>query len=88
MIPVDYSYNLWKPWNDGLVVEKLRPDFVKLYKQQNEEGIIRTHSEDSSEIFIVKIDGNRRVKNYKKNLSTFRAEIDDLKIQKQFEENP
>lgn len=88
LMPVDYSYTGWAPWNEELAVEKLRADVVALYEQWYGEGFIEVSSEDGSQLVFVKIDGNRRVRIFKKNLSTVRAEIVDLKIQKQLEENP
>tara|TARA_R110002072_G_scaffold146492_1_gene293480 strand:- start:148785 stop:149282 length:498 start_codon:yes stop_codon:yes gene_type:complete len=88
LMPVDYAYKGWAPWNEDLSVEILRADVLALYEQWYGEGFIEVSSEDGSQVAFVKIDGNRRIRIYKKNLSTVRAEIVDLKIQKQLEENP
>ncbi|SMP31340.1 hypothetical protein SAMN06265367_10772 [Algoriphagus winogradskyi] len=88
LMPADYSYDGWAPWNEDLAVEKLRADVVALYEQWYGDGFIEVNSEDGSQVVFVKMDGNRRVRIYKKNLSTVRAEIVDLKIQKQLEEYP
>jgi hypothetical protein len=45
-------------------------------------------SEDKSLIAFVKIDGNRRIRIFKKHISTIRADIVDLKIQKELVKEP
>jgi hypothetical protein len=45
-------------------------------------------NEDKSLITFVKIDGNRRVRIFKKHISSVRSEIVDLKIQKELVKEP
>lgn len=88
MMPVEFTYEGWAPWNEELSVEKLREDVVKLFEEWYGPGFIEVSNEDKSQIAFVKVDGNRRIRIFRKDLSNVRAEILDLKIQKQKEENP
>ena len=45
-------------------------------------------NEDKSQIAYVKMDGNRRIRVFKKTLSSVRAEISDLPIQKKLSQKP
>lgn len=60
----------------GLLKEWYGPDFFKVA------------NEDKSLIAFVKIDGNRRVQIFKKHISSVRAKILDLKIQKELVKEP
>jgi hypothetical protein len=88
MMPVEFTYEGWAPWNEELAVEKLREDVVKLFEEWYGPGFIEVSNEDKSQIAFVKVDGNRRIRIFRKHLPTVRAEIVDLKIQKLKEENP
>ncbi|WP_169712701.1 hypothetical protein [Algoriphagus faecimaris] len=84
-MPVDFTYDGWAPWNEELAVEKLREDVVQYFEGLYGEGFFEVSNEDKSLIAFVKIDGNRRIRIFKKDLSTVRAEIVDLPIYKQIE---
>lgn len=88
LMPVEFSYDGWSPWNEKLKVEALREDVVKLFENWYGEGFIEVTNEDKSQIVFVKIDGNRRVRVFKKTLSSVRAEIVDLPIQKRLVKTP
>jgi hypothetical protein len=86
MMPVEFIYEGWAPWNDELSVEKLREDVVGLFETWYGPGFIEVSNEDKSQIAFVKVDGNRRIRIFKKHLSIVRAEIVDLKIQEKLED--
>lgn len=88
LMPVEFTYEGWAPWNEELAVEKLREDVVTLFKDWYGPDFIEVANEDKSQIAFVKVDGNRRIRIFRKQLSIVRAEIVDLKIQKLKEENP
>jgi len=88
LMPVEFSYDGWSPWNDSLRVEVLRADVVKLFEQWYGEGFIEVTNEDKSQIAFVKMDGNRRIRVFKKTISSVRAEIVDLPIQKKLSQKP
>jgi len=68
-------------------VENLRKDVVAQFEKWYGPGFFDVSNEDRSLIAFVKIDGNRRVRVFKKSLSVVRAEIADLTILKSLEEN-
>lgn len=83
MMPMEFTYEGWAPWNEELAVEKLREDVVGLMKEWYGPDFFEVANEDKSLIAYVKIDGNRRVRIFKKHISIVRVEIVDLKIQKE-----
>lgn len=87
-MPIEFTYQGWSPMNEELTVEKLREDVVALFESWYGPGFFEVSNEDKSLIAFVKIDGNRRIRVFKKSISAVRAEIVDLRVQKQVEENP
>jgi hypothetical protein len=88
MMPVEFAYEGWAPWNEELSVEKLREDVLALLEEWYGSGFIEVSNEDKSQIVFVKVDGNRRIRIFKKHLSIIRVEILDLKIQQKLEGDP
>lgn len=87
MMPVEFTYEGWAPWNEELEVEKLREDVVKLFEEWYGPGFIEVSNDAKSQIVFVKIDGNRRIRIFKKHLSAVSVEISDLPIEKKLKEN-
>jgi hypothetical protein len=88
MMPVEFTYEGWALWNEELTVENLREDVVGLFKEWYGPDFFEVANEDKSLIAFVKIDGNRRIRIFKKHVSIVRAEIVDLKIQKELVKEP
>ncbi|WP_245803583.1 hypothetical protein [Algoriphagus marinus] len=88
MMPVEFTYEGWAPWNEELAVEKLREDVVAFYEQWFGPGFFEVTNEDKTQIVFVKIDGNRRIRVFKKHESVVRAEIMDLKFKKEQAKKP
>lgn len=86
LMPVEFQYEGWAPWNEELSVEKLREDVVKLFEDWYGPGFIEVTNEDKSQIAYVKMDGNRRIRVFKKHVSIVRAEIVDLPVQRKLKE--
>jgi hypothetical protein len=82
LMPVEFTYEGWAPWNEDLSAEKLREDVLKLFEEWYGPGFIEVTNEDKSQIVFVKIDGNRRIRIFKKHISAVRAEISDLPTEK------
>lgn len=82
LMPIEFQYLGWSPVNEDLAVEKLREDVLQLMEQWYGPGFIEVSNEDKSKIAWVKIDGNRRIRIFKKHISAVRVEISDLPIQK------
>lgn len=87
MMPVEFTYESWAPWNEELKAEKLREDVVKLFEEWYGPGFIEITSDDKSQIVFVKMDGNRRIRIFKKHISIVRAEISDLPVEKKLKGN-
>lgn len=88
MMPVEFSYEGWAPWNEELSADNLRNDVLALFENWYGEGFIEVSNEEKNQHAYVKVDGNRRIRIFKKHLSVVRAEILDLKPQDKTEENP
>ncbi|TDQ14698.1 hypothetical protein DFQ04_3288 [Algoriphagus boseongensis] len=86
LMPIEFQYESWAPWNEELSVDKLREDVLKLMEEWYGPGFIEVSNEDESKIVYVKMDGNRRIRIFKKSLSAVRVEISDLPVQKMLSE--
>lgn len=82
LMPIEFQYTGWAPWNEELSANKLRDDVVQLFETWYGPGFIEVSNEDKSQVAFVKIDGNRRIRIFKKHLSIVRAEISDLPVEK------
>jgi hypothetical protein len=87
LMPVEFTYEDWAPWNEDLTAEKLREDVVKLFEEWYGPGFIEVTSEDKSQVVFVRMDGNRRIRIFKKHISIVRVEISDLPVEKKIKEN-
>lgn len=87
LMPIEFTYEGWAPWNEDLSVENLRTDVVQLFEEWYGPGFIEVTNEDKSQIVFVKIDGNRRIRIFKKHISSVRVEISDLPVEKKLKEN-
>ncbi len=87
LMPIEFTYDGWAPWNEELKAEKLREDVVKLFEEWYGPGFIEITSKDKSQIVYVKMDGNRRIRIFKKHISAVRAEISDLPVEKKLKGN-
>lgn len=86
LMPIEFTYEGWAPWNEDLSVENLRTDVVKLFEEWYGSGFIEVTNEDKSQIVFVKMDGNRRIRIFKKHISAVRVEISDLPVEKKLKE--
>lgn len=87
LMPIEFTYEGWSPWNEDLSAENLREDVVKLFEEWYGSGFIEVTNEDKSQIVFVKMDGNRRIRIFKKHISSVRVEISDLPIERKLKEN-
>lgn len=77
-MPVDFRYSNWALWNEDLSVEVLLEEVKALLDRWYGEGFIKMVSEDGSKVVWVKVDGNRRIRVYRKNISTVAVVLTDL----------
>jgi hypothetical protein len=77
-MPVEFQYIYWSPVYQPLSVDTLLVDVKNLFERWYGGSFIYAESDDGSQKVWVKVDGNRRIRLYKKNISTVRAEFLDL----------
>lgn len=78
-MPVDFQYQNWALWNKEMSNDMLLEDVRKLLEQWYGGGkFIEVTSDDGSMSLLVKVDGNRRIRLWKQNVSTVRATFTDL----------
>lgn len=87
VMPIEFTYEGWAPWNEELTAEKLREDVVALFEKWYGEGFLEVSDKDKTKVAFVKIDGNRRIRVFKKHLSAVRVEIEDLPVLKKLKED-
>lgn len=88
LMPIEFSYENWAPWNEELSVENLRADVVKLMESWYGPGFLEISDADQSKVVFVKMDGNRRIRVFKKHISSVRVEISDLPTEKKLKASP
>lgn len=86
-MPVDFQYNEWALWNKKMSNEVLLEDVRKLLEEWYGGEFIEVESSDGTMKILVKVDGNRRIRLWKHNVSTVRATFTDL-LDLQKLENP
>ncbi|WP_245889593.1 hypothetical protein [Cecembia rubra] len=79
-MPMEFSYPNWFPGNEEYSNEKLLEDVLGLLKEWYGEGFFEVANRDRSVSAFVKIDGNRLIRVFKKNLTTIRVEMLDLRV--------
>lgn len=79
-MPIDFQYTEWALWNKEMSNDVLLADVRSLFEKWYGGKFIDVESNDGSMSILVKVDGNRRVRLFKKNVSTVRAVITDLTV--------
>jgi len=79
-MPMEFLYPQWFPGNEDFSNEKLIVDVVGLLETWYGDGFFEVNNKDKSVSAMVKIDGNRLIRVYKKNINTVRVEILDLRV--------
>jgi hypothetical protein len=79
-MPMEFVYPSWFPGNEEFSNEKLLQDVVTLMEQWYGDGFFEVANKDRSIRAMVKIDGNRLIRVFKKDISTVRVEMLDLRV--------
>lgn len=79
-MPIEFVYPQWFPGNEEFSNEKLIVDVVALLETWYGDGFFEVANKDKSVSAMVKIDGNRLIRVFKKNINTVRVEILDLRV--------
>ncbi|WP_026953239.1 hypothetical protein [Algoriphagus mannitolivorans] len=82
LMPIEFQYEGYAPWNEELNVDNLRDDVIALFEEWYGPGFLEVSNEDKTKVVFVKMDGNRRIRIFKKTLAIVRVEISDLPVQK------
>jgi hypothetical protein len=84
-MPIELIYTDWFPTNDAYSNEKLMEDTVGMLESWFGNGFFKVSNKSNTVSAQVKIDGNRLIRVFKKDVKTVRVEILDLRI-KDFKE--
>jgi hypothetical protein len=79
-MPMEFIYTGWFPTNEEFTNDKLMPDVLELMENWYGKGFFEVSNKEQSIKAMVKIDGNRLIRIFKKNINTVRVEILDLRI--------
>ncbi len=79
-MPAEFTYEGFAPWNEELDANHLLADVVDLFEDWYGEGFIEVTDKDNTKRVWVKMDGNRRIRIFKKHISVVRVEIVDLPV--------
>jgi len=77
-LPVDFTYNDWALWKKETSNEVLLEDVKNMLEEWYGGEFIEVESSDGTFKVLVKVDGNRRIRLWKRNVSTVRAIFTDL----------
>jgi hypothetical protein len=78
-MPVAIQYDAWFPTNPETSAEKLIEDVVKQFELWHGEGFFKVEDKKGN-FAMVKIDGNRLIRIYIKELSEVRVDMLDLRV--------
>lgn len=78
VMPVEFIYKAWAPWNQQLSADSLLLDVKEMFERWYGGEFIYLEDESGNIKLWVKIDGNRRIRLYIKNISTVKAEFVNL----------
>ena len=79
-MPIELIYTDWFPTNDAYSNEKLMEDTVGMLESWFGNGFFKVSNKSNTVSAQVKIDGNRLIRVFKKDVKTVRVEILDLRI--------
>lgn len=79
-MPIEFIYTDWFPTNEEFSNENLLKDVVGLFENWYGTGFKEISNKDKTIRAMVKIDGNRLIRIFIKDIKTVRAEILDLRV--------
>lgn len=79
-MPMEFIYTGWFPGNEEFTNDKLIADVVGLMEGWFGKGFFEVTNKNKTIKAIVKIDGNRLVRIFKKDVTSVRVEILDLRV--------
>ncbi|MEO0572518.1 MAG: hypothetical protein AAF039_12500 [Bacteroidota bacterium] len=79
-MPINFLYKGWAPWTKHLAVDSLELDVKNLMERWYGPGFVLAENDDKSQKLWVKVDGNRRIRIFKKSIKEVRVDITDMTI--------
>jgi hypothetical protein len=79
-MPMEFSYPAWFPGNEEYTVEKLMEDVMGLLENWYGEGFFEVTNKNKTVRAMVRVDGNRLIRVFKKDITNVRVEILDLRV--------
>lgn len=77
-MPVEISYQVISPTDPTRSTDSLLVDVKKLMTEWYGDGFLYLENEEEGKRLYVKVDGNRRIRIFKKDLSTIAVDITDM----------
>ncbi len=78
-MPVEFSYEAFMPTDPRLSSDSLLTDVKQLLESWYGDDFIYLEDEEGRKVYV-KVDGNRRIRLFKKNLSTVAMDITDMPV--------
>ncbi len=78
-MPVEFIYEAWAPWNRQYSPDSLLVDVKNLFEKWYGGPFMQVENKDHNFNLWTRVDGNRRIRIYIKDISTVKADILDLK---------
>ncbi|HSJ69121.1 MAG TPA: hypothetical protein VK921_15665 [Anditalea sp.] len=79
-MPIEFEYPAWFPTNEEYSSTVLKEDVVNLLESWYGPGFFEVTNKDKTISAMVKIDGNRLIRVFKKDLKSVRVEMMDLRV--------
>ncbi|TVP44554.1 MAG: hypothetical protein EA341_16470 [Mongoliibacter sp.] len=79
-MPMEFNYPAWFPGNEEYTVEKLMDDVVGLLEGWYGEGFFEVTNKNKTARAIVRVDGNRLIRVFRKDITNVRVEMLDLRV--------
>jgi hypothetical protein len=77
-MPVEFIYEAWAPWNQSLSPDSLMVDVKNLFEQWYGGPFLLVEKPEINLKLWAKVDGNRRIRIYVKDVSTVKVDFLDL----------
>ncbi|WP_291778291.1 hypothetical protein [Cecembia sp.] len=79
-MPMEFQYDSWFPGNENFTNDKLLVDVLGLLKEWYGEDFLEVSNKSKTVKAFVRIDGNRWIRVFIKDMTTVRVEMLDLRI--------
>ncbi|MEL7005657.1 MAG: hypothetical protein AAFN93_23445 [Bacteroidota bacterium] len=77
-MPMEFNYTVYAPWNEELTADNLLIEVKSLLEKWYDGKFELIENYDGTKKVWIKVDGNRRIRLFKKDVRLVKAEITDL----------